>query len=141
MEIEFFTFLINGLAALIAGFSMGLERQMKGKHAGLKTNMLVALGASVYIMLSLLFKGDNNTDMTRIIGQIVVGVGFLGAGVILHNNSKNRIEGLATAATIWCSAASGCLAGLGEFYALGGFTLMVIMVNIVFGFLNRKISQ
>jgi|SRR5690554_148905 len=141
MEIELYTFLINGTAALIAGFSMGLERQVKGKHAGLKTNTLVSLGAAVFVMISLTFKNENNTDMTRIIGQIVVGVGFLGAGVILHNNSKNKIEGLATAATIWCSAAAGCLAGLGEYYVLGGFVLMVIIVNSLFGFLNRKISN
>ncbi|MAN58240.1 MAG: magnesium transporter MgtC [Flavobacteriaceae bacterium] len=141
MEIELTDFLLKGGAASLAGLCMGLERQVKGKPAGLKTNILVALGATVYIMVSLLFVNEQSTDMTRIIGQIVVGVGFLGAGVILQRDNENKVKGLATAATIWCSAAAGCLAGLGIYNVLAGFTVMVVFVNVVFGYINKKVKD
>ncbi|PVW16253.1 MgtC/SapB family protein [Marixanthomonas spongiae] len=140
-DIEFTDFLLKGTAALVAGFCMGLERQMKGKHAGLKTNVLVALGAAIFMMISLIFADSSTTDLTRVLGQIVVGVGFLGAGVILRTSDKKRVKGLATAATIWCSAAAGCLAGLGIYDILGGFTVFVVLVNIIFGYLNKKVSE
>ncbi len=141
LELDVLLFLKNGLAAILAGFLMGLERQLKGKHAGLKTNVLVALGANVFIMASLVFADFSGTDLSRVLGQVIVGVGFLGAGVILPKNGKDKVAGLATAATIWCSAAAGCLAGLGLYAVLGVFTIMVVLVNLVFGLLNRKIDK
>lgn len=141
MEIDLTSFLLRGFAAIAAGMCMGIERQMKGKQAGLKTNALVALGATVFIMASLLFADNPGTDMTRIIGQLVVGVGFLGAGVILQREKEAKVRGLATAATIWCSAAAGCLAGLGVFDVLGALTVMVVVINSVFGYLNDKVKK
>jgi putative Mg2+ transporter-C (MgtC) family protein len=141
MEIELTDFLLKGGAAALSGLCMGLERQVKGKPAGLKTNILVAVGATIFIMVALVFKDAAATDMTRIIGQIVVGVGFLGAGVILQRDKASRVKGLATAATIWCSAAAGCLAGLGIYNVLAGFTVLVVLVNILFGYLNKKVAD
>ncbi|TBW27985.1 MgtC/SapB family protein [Gramella sp. KN1008] len=141
MEIEISEFLFKTGAAAMAGLLMGLERQFKGKPAGLKTNMLVALGASAFIIISLIFENSDTTDMTRILGQIVVGVGFLGAGVILHGQNKREVKGLATAATIWCSAAAGCFAGFGLYVPLLLFTLSVVIINMVFGYLNPKIKN
>ncbi|MBZ9728719.1 MgtC/SapB family protein [Salegentibacter sp. JZCK2] len=141
MEIDNVQFLLQSGAATLSGLLMGLERKFKGKPAGLKTNMLVALGACAFITISLLFKDAGGTDMTRIVGQIVVGVGFLGAGVILHGEDNNKVKGLATAATIWCSAAAGCLAGFGLYLSLLYFTVFVVMINLVFGYLNRKVKK
>ena len=141
MEIDIIEFLLKNAAAGFAGLVMGLERQFKGKPAGLKTNMLVALGASAFIIISLLFQDSGSTDMTRIVGQVVVGVGFLGAGVILHGENGRKVEGLATAATIWCSAAAGCFAGFGLFLPLLIFTVFVLIINLVFGYLNPKIKD
>ena len=141
MEIDTSEFLLKNGAAIFAGLLMGLERQFKGKPAGLKTNMLVALGASGFIIISLLFMNSGGTDMTRIVGQVVVGVGFLGAGVILHGKEGKEVEGLATAATIWCSAAAGCFAGFGLFLPLLIFTLFVVLINLVFGYLNLKVKN
>ena len=141
MEIEISEFLLKNGAAAFAGLLMGLERQYKGKPAGLKTNMLVALGASGFIMISLLFKDSGSTDMTRIVGQVVVGVGFLGAGVILHGEKGKKVEGLATAATIWCSAAAGCFAGFALYLPLLIFTIFVVVINLVFGYLNSKVGN
>ena len=140
-EIELLDFLLKTGATILAGFCMGFERQIKGKPAGLKTNTLVALGAMVFVSISLLFENAEGTDMTRIIGQIVVGVGFLGAGVIFQHQNQTQVAGLATAATIWCSAAAGCLAAMGLFLPLLVFTSMVIGINIFFGFLNNKVSD
>ena len=141
MEIDISEFLLKNGAAALAGLLMGLERQFKGKPAGLKTNMLVALGASAFIIISLLFANSAGTDMTRIVGQVVVGVGFLGAGVILHGDHGKKVEGLATAATIWCSAAAGCFAGFALYLPLLIFTIFVVIINLVFGYLNLKLKN
>mgnify|MGYP001038763570 CR=1 FL=1 len=141
MELDFYTYILKVGAAALAGALMGLERKVKDKPAGLKTYTLVAIGAATFVAISLLFKSFQNTDMTRIIGQIVVGVGFLGSGVILHNEEKTKVKGLATSATIWCSAAAGCLAGFSLYMPLLGLTIFVVLVNILFGFLNSKVEK
>lgn len=141
MEIDVTEFLYKTGAAIIAGFFMGLERQFKGKHAGLKTNTLVSLGAAVFTIVSTTFQNTEGTDMTRVIGQIIVGVGFLGAGVIIQSKDEKKVAGLATSATIWCSAAAGCLAALGMFKPLLIFTAMVVTINILFGYLNKKVDE
>ena len=103
---ELTTFLLRLGCAVLAGGLIGFERQWHQKNAGLRTNTLVALGAAIYVLISIQMTGTSG-DVTRIIGQIVVGVGFLGGGVILHHGMD--VHGLTTAATIWCSSAVGCL--------------------------------
>ncbi|WP_341481954.1 MgtC/SapB family protein [Christiangramia sediminis] len=141
MELDIWEFIIKIGAAAFSGALMGLEREYKGKPAGLKTYSLVALGAATYITISLLFETSESTDMTRIVGQVVVGVGFLGAGVILHNKNNTMVRGLATSATIWCSAAAGCLAGFGLYLPLLAFTIFVILINLIFGYFNGKFKD
>ncbi|MBK7410008.1 MAG: MgtC/SapB family protein [Saprospirales bacterium] len=104
-------FLLRLFVALIAGFLIGLERQWAHKSAGLRTNTLVAVGAAIFVLLSLEMTEGGKGDATRIVGQVVTGIGFLGAGVILHQGIS--VHGLTTAATIWCSSAVGCLAAAG----------------------------
>jgi putative Mg2+ transporter-C (MgtC) family protein len=140
MELDIWEFIIKISAAAFSGALMGLEREFKGKPAGLKTYSLVALGAATFIIISLLFESSDSTDMTRIVGQVVVGVGFLGAGVILHDKNSSIVKGLATSATIWCSAAAGCLAGFGLYFPLLAFTVFVILINLIFGYLNDKLN-
>lgn len=115
--------------ALIAGAIIGFERQWYQKNAGLRTNTLVAIGAAVYVLISIHLT-TNGGDVTRIIGQVVVGIGFLGAGVILHQGME--VQGLTTAATIWCSSAVGCLAGIGLFAETIITTIIIIIVNSLF---------
>jgi putative Mg2+ transporter-C (MgtC) family protein len=95
-------------AALLLGCAIGFERQWNQKMAGLRTNALVALGASGFVVFSGLV-GEG--DPTRIAAQVVTGIGFLGAGVILREGIN--VHGLNTAATLWCSAMVGTLAGAG----------------------------
>ena len=137
MELQEFITRIG--AALLAGLVIGMEREIKNKDAGLKTNALVSIGAAVFVVSSLTFEGAEFVDSTRVIGQVVTGVGFLGAGVILHKG--NTVKGLTTAATVWCSAGAGCLAAIGQFLEL--FTLMglIVFVNVSFVLINKYIDK
>lgn len=124
-------FALRLLAAMGAGGLVGLEREWSNKSAGLKTNMLVAVGACIYVLVNVIIGlQSNQSDPTRIIGQIVTGIGFLGGGVILHRGAN--VHGLTTAATIWCSAALGCLAGLGLYLELAICTVAVLIINLAF---------
>lgn len=123
------------LAAALGG-AVGLEREFRHKPAGLRTNMLIALGAALFSMLSVeLGAGAGSPD--RIAAQVVTGIGFLGAGAILR--SGESVHGLTTAATIWVNAAIGMAAGLGSYtvatiaaaVTLGVLALMPVMEKIV----------
>lgn len=101
-------FLLNTLVALVLGAAVGLERQLRRHPAGLRTNALVCLGAAQFVSVSRL-TGD--ADSTRVASYVVSGVGFLGGGVILRDGLT--VKGIDTAATLWCAAAVGVLAGAG----------------------------
>ncbi|MCS6834237.1 MAG: MgtC/SapB family protein, partial [Flammeovirgaceae bacterium] len=107
-------FTLRLLIALVLGAAIGFERQWRQKSAGLRTNTLVSIGSAAFTLISYsltsLEDGVYKGDATRIIGQIVTGIGFLGAGVIMKDGMN--IQGLNTAATIWCSASVGALAGV-----------------------------
>lgn len=139
MSVDLFDFSIRIGAALLSGVFIGVEREIRNKNAGLKTNALVSLGAAVFVLISLHFYGEPSVDITRVIGQVVTGIGFIGAGVILHTGTT--VRGLTTAATIWCSAGSGCLAGVGLFKELLVLTLLIVFVNVVFGALDKFINK
>ena len=96
--------------ALVLGSAIGIERQWRQRSAGLRTNALVSLGAVAFVLLSRSLTASGG-DPSRIASQIVAGIGFLGAGVIMREGLT--VQGLNTAATIWCSAAVGSLAGAG----------------------------
>ncbi len=134
---ELMDFSIKAGLALLGGFGIGIEREIRHKSAGLKTNSLVSLGACIFVLLSLEFQGEAYVDTTRVIGQIVTGIGFIGAGTILQRGDK--VAGLTTAATIWCSAGVGCLAAVGMFKELLVVCFMVVLVNFFFSFAERKI--
>ncbi|MCK0157793.1 MgtC/SapB family protein [Cellulophaga sp. F20128] len=136
MNSEYTTFLFKiGIAAL-AGLFIGLEREFKGKEAGLKTNALVAIGSAVFVIISLQFRGEDNTDLTRVLSQVVTGIGFLGAGVIIKK--EGGVSGLTTAATVWCSASVGCLSAVGMYVELGFLTVLIVLINLIFGYIDSK---
>jgi len=119
-----------GLATLLGG-AIGLERELGGKPAGLRTNILICIGSVLYTHLSLAMlnaiagAGGTGTDPTRVAGQIVTGVGFIGAGTILH--ARGAVVGLTSAATIWVVAAIGVALGSG-YYLEGIATTLVVLV-------------
>lgn len=116
------------VAALLLGAVVGLERQWRQRMAGTRTNALVAAGASAFVMAALLLDGDPSAR-SRIASYVVSGVGFLGAGVIFKDSAN--VHGLNTAATIWCSAAIGVLAGFGAPYLSLILAVAVIFTNEV----------
>ncbi len=126
-------------AALLSGLFIGVEREIRNKNAGLKTNALVSLGAAVFVLVSFHFRGEPSVDITRVMGQVVTGIGFIGAGVILHTGTT--VRGLTTAATVWCSAGAGCLAAVGLYSELLVLTLLIVFVNVFFGYMDKYINK
>jgi putative Mg2+ transporter-C (MgtC) family protein len=112
------------LLAAGLGAAIGLERELRRKPAGLRTNILIAVGAALFTTLSVHFAGSGGTP-DRIAAQIVTGVGFLGAGAILRSGAS--IHGMTTAATIWVNAAVGMAAGTGQ-YAMAAVATAITLV-------------
>lgn len=126
-----------GIALLLGAF-IGIERQWRQKSAGLRTNTLVSLGSAAFILLSISITA-NTGDQSRIAAQIVTGIGFLGAGVIMKDGMS--VHGLNTAATIWCSAAVGSLAGIGLFAEATIVTIAIMLTHLVLRPLGNKLSK
>lgn len=105
------TFIFRLVLALLLGACVGIERELKQRNAGLVTNALVSLGAATYILISIHVSDSMGGDPSRVLAQVVTGIGFLGAGLIIRDGFS--VFGLNTAATVWCSAAVGCTCGFG----------------------------
>ncbi|HEY6880353.1 MAG TPA: MgtC/SapB family protein [Polyangiales bacterium] len=99
--------------ALLCGGMVGLERQIRGKPAGMRTSSLICLGTTIFVYLSLGLRGEFGGDSTRVMAQVVSGVGFLGAGVIISRNGL--VTGVTSAAVVWVLAAVGGAIGAGRF--------------------------
>ena len=133
-----------GLAALLGG-AIGLERELGGKPAGLRTNILICIGSVLYTHLSLaMLTGSTGTippgtDTTRVAAQIVTGVGFIGAGTILH--ARGAVVGLTSAATIWVVAAIGVALGSGYYLEGVGTTLAVVIVLAGLGRVEKVVER
>src|SRR5712691_4543187 len=120
--------------ALVVGTVIGIERQWRHKMAGLRTNVLVAVGAAVFCLIAAL--SDHEASPTRIAAQIASGIGFLGAGIILRDGLN--VRGLNTAATLWCAAAAGARAGSGFFLPTLAASLVMLGTNL---FLRQLMSK
>ncbi len=120
---------IRLLVSLIIGIIIGLEREIQHKSAGLRTSVLICVGATIFTIASLEFNVIAGlADPSRIAAQIVTGIGFLGAGAIIQ--TRHTVHGLTTAATIWVMASLGLAVGLGSYpLAIGGAILAVIVLN------------
>jgi putative Mg2+ transporter-C (MgtC) family protein len=129
-----------GLAAGLGGV-VGLERELSGKPAGLRTNLLICVGAALLTDLSLVVAGraqaGMNADPARIAAQIVSGIGFLGAGTIIQ--ARGGIMGLTTAATLWVVAAIGMAAGAGAYAEAVGTTVVVMVVLVLLGRVETRL--
>ncbi len=130
------TFTIRLCICFILSILIGLERQLRHRMVGLRTNVLVCIGAFLFVYLSF---GINVNDKTRVAAQVVSGIGFLGAGVILRDG--NKVKGLNTAATLWCVAAIGtlCASGLVIEATLG--TIFVLLSNIILRLISQYIMN
>ncbi|MBN3812028.1 MgtC/SapB family protein [Paraburkholderia sp. Ac-20347] len=133
-----YEFALRLLAAFACGVAIGLERQMRQRTAGLRTITLVASGACLFVTLGVL-TGNGSSGVTQIAAYVVSGVGFLGGGVIMRD--KGSIQGINTAATLWCSAAVGVLCGAGHYVPAVAGTAVVLLTNTVLREVSRIINQ
>lgn len=115
-------------SAVLCGAIIGIERQLHGKPAGVRTSILICLSTAVFMHLGASSQG-NTGDPTRVLGQLVTGVGFLGGGVMISRDGI--VSGVTTASVIWILAAIGASIGLG--YVLGAIALSLITVSILVG--------
>lgn len=129
-------FILCLLVCFGLSFLIGIERQYRRRIIGLRTIILVSLGSFLFVSMSF-FVGD--TDVTRIAAQVVSGIGFLGAGVIIKNGFK--VSGLTTAATLWCCAAIGVLCASGALFQAILGTFVILFANIVLRYINRLVNN
>lgn len=115
-------------AAIVCGGIIGLERQLRGKPAGIRTSILICLGTLIFVELGASFD-STHVDPTRVLGQVVTGIGFLGGGVILSRDGL--LVGVTSAAVIWVLAAVGAAIGLGQ--TLAAIVLAVLTVAVLVG--------
>lgn len=126
------------LVATACGTIVGIEREIKNKAAGIRTHVLICVGVTIFTLVGTSF--GEQADPTRIIGQIITGIGFLGGGVIFKNNDK--VSGITSAAFIWFIAAIGVLCGLGYLISAGiltvGFIIITMSMTRLEHFIARK---
>lgn len=127
--------IIGLVIAIVLGGIIGIERELNHKPAGVRTHMIVALGACLFTYASISF----GVDPARIASGIVTGIGFIGAGTILASGTK--IEGITTAASLWTTAAIGLLVGLDEFALASFATLLVLVILLSECFIIRCLKQ
>jgi putative Mg2+ transporter-C (MgtC) family protein len=130
-------YVIRLALAFALGLAIGIERQVRQRTAGLRTVTLVAVGACLFVTLGAL-AGNGAQGMTQIASYVVSGIGFLGGGVIMRE--QGSIQGINTAATLWCSAAVGVLCGTGHFGPAALGTGIVLIANTVLRDLSRYLN-
>jgi len=117
-------------AAMVIGGVIGLDRNLHHKPTGVRTLRLVALGSALAVLT---VGRDSQADISRVVQGVITGVGFIGAGVILHRASAKRVHGLTTAAAIWVTAALGVLCGLGSWHIVLVAVTFVLLLLLLFG--------
>lgn len=139
------TVVIRIVSALLLGFAIGLEREITNKYAGLRTNILVCLGACIFTLISIygfpevLVSGDEfgTRDTARVAAQVVTGIGFIGGGTVLRHGAT--VFGLTTAATLWVSAAIGMACGAGMYTVAIAATILSILVLVSVRFFEKNV--
>lgn len=129
-------FIIRIIVCFLLSIAIGIERQYRHKLVGLRTNVLVSLGAFMFNWVTF---ASLDSDSTRIAAQVVSGIGFLGAGIIMKDG--NKVKGLNTAATLWCVAAIGVMTSFGLLLEASIGTIMVLASNIILRFISIAIMN
>ncbi len=137
MTMTWIQFIVRLALAQFLGAAIGVERQWHQRMAGLRTNALVATGAAMFVMLGSMIPGESSP--TRVVSYVVSGIGFLGGGVILREGFT--VRGLNTAATLWCAAAVGCLAGWGFLPQASIGAAAILSANLFLRPLAMKINR
>ena len=136
-SLDWIEFSVRLFMALVFGAAIGYERQRRQRMAGIRTNALVCIGSAMFVMLGLLT--PNEASPTRIAAQVVTGIGFLGAGVIMRDGLN--VRGMNTAATMWCVAAVGTFTGMGFLVQAGIGVILILAANVLLRPLARMIND
>lgn len=140
MDISVITVFFRLVLAAFLGALIGLEREWTQKTAGLKTLSLISLGSCLFVVSSIVaFASFPDFDLSRVFGQIIVGVGFLGAGMIMIRGEK--VEGLTTAAVAWVCAAVGGTVGLGLYSIAIFVSILSFTLIFIFRYIEEKIKR
>lgn len=133
------------ILAVALGALIGLEREWAQKEAGLRTFSLISLGAALFVIISHLsfnqYLGVSSLDPSRTLGQIIVGIGFLGAGIIIFQRKEGVVKNLTTAAMMWVTAAVGAAVGLELYWLAISTTLLIIFINFVILPIEKRIER
>lgn len=154
MDREWLILLRLVIAALLGGI-IGFEREATGKDAGLRTHMLVAIGAAFFVSFNDLFAFETQPlappgpagnfriqiEPLAVVEAVVTGISFLGAGTVFVSGAKNRVKGLTTAASIWVTAAVGIAVGLESYILAAGSTVLIMIILRFIPYLERPIEQ
>ena len=137
---DFRQFLLGLLICFLLSFLLGIERQYRRRFLGLRTMILVSVGSYLFVSFSFLLSGYQ-TDASRIAAQVVAGIGFLGAGVIIKDDKNSKVRGLTTAATLWCDSSIGVLCAGGFIKEAIVASLVVLFSNIILRHINVLINS
>ena len=133
--------LVSRLAsAAVLGSIVGIEREVHGMEAGLRTHMLVALGAALFVLVPIADNGSG-AELAQVVKGVASGIGFIGAGAILKLAAEREIKGLTTAASIWLTAAVGLAAGAGQMWSALLSVLLSLFILAVLGRIERQFSR
>ena len=124
-----YKYLLDVLLSVVLGFLIGLERKTRAKEAGVRTHTIVCFGACLLMIVSKYGFSGENADVSRVASQIVSGIGFIGAGIIVYR--KNAVHGLTTAAGVWATAGIGMACGAGLYFVAVGGTVIMICVQCI----------
>lgn len=130
---HYISFFVVAILSIFAGLIIGWDRERLNKPAGFRTFALVALGATTFTLMSVLIEGG---DPTRIISQVVTGIGFIGAGAVFK--AGKAIKGLTTAAGIWVTAAMGCIFGLGYIFLGVSISFLILVLLVAYSLFEMK---
>lgn len=139
---EFKRFLIGLLICFLLSFLLGIERQYRRRFLGLRTMILVSVGSYLFVSFTFLLSGSGYTaDASRIAAQVVAGIGFLGAGVIIKDSKNSKVRGLTTAATLWCDSSIGVLCAGGFIKEAIVASLVVLFANVILRYINIFVNS
>src|SRR5215813_14902009 len=136
---QFARIVIRLLVAMLLGGVVGIQREWTGKPAGLRTHMLVALGAALFV-LAPVESGMTSADLSRVIQGLATGIGFIGGGAILKLSKEHEIKGLTSAAAIWMTAAVGVAVGLGRLWLAILSMVLTWFILAVVGKIEHRMS-
>ncbi|MBO4251846.1 MAG: MgtC/SapB family protein [Clostridia bacterium] len=124
-----YKYLLAIILSVVLGFLIGLERKTRAKEAGVRTHTIVCFGACLLMIISKYGFSNSSADVSRVASQIVSGIGFIGAGIIVYR--KNAVHGLTTAAGVWATAGIGMACGAGLYFVAVGGTIIMICVQYI----------